>query len=319
MVFLAALAVLTKNTVFREVINNNNHEIILLATIVCGELDGIISDNAIQKSSQECNSLQSTFSRACCYNYATATYAGYAEETTLAQVTTTGFLSTNLNTSTLSPAQKEDAKNVFQNLIRNTLEAEGVLPRDLMVTVTDIDDNRVVRYEIVMNLDNSVIASVGSDIGSTPAGAAEMEQILSNPSVLVATAEAIQAQAPGASDTAVAEIMTAIDVTVFKPAGTTPVAPVVPTTGVLETNLNTSSLTAQQKEEVMGVVESSIVNTLQTEGVLSEGDTVTVTDIIGKGMALVSVNSSNMPEIVQSLSNPSSLVATAEAIQARGI
>ncbi len=86
----------------------------------------------------------------------------------------------------------------------------------------------------------------------------------------------------------------------------------------LETNLNTSSLTAQQKVEVMGAVESSIVkNTLQTEGVVSEGDMVTVTDIVGKGVVLVSVDSSNTPEIAQSLFNPSSLMATAEAIQAQ--
>jgi hypothetical protein len=287
------------------------------ATIACGELDGIISGTAIQKSSQECDSLRSTFSSACCYNYATATYAEYAAETILGQISTTGFLSTNLDTSTLTPAQKEDAKIVFQNLIRNTLEAEAVLPRDSTVTVTDIDDNGVVQYKIVMNVDDSVIASVDSDVDSTPASAAEMEQILSDSSILVATAESIQAQAPGASDATVAEILTAVDVIAFKPAGTSPVAPVAPTTGVLETNLNTSSLTAQQKVEVIGAMESAIVNTLQTEGVLSEGDTVTVTDIVGEGVVLVSVDSSNTPEIALSLSNPSSLVPIVEAVKAQ--
>jgi hypothetical protein len=157
------------------------------------------------------------------------------------------------------------------------------------------------------------VVLVSVDSSNTP----EIAQSLSNPSSLVPIVEAVKAQAPGASDASVAAMMTAVDVIAFKPVGTSPVAPVAPTTGVLETNLNTSSLTAQQKVEVIGAVESAIVNTLQTEGVLSEGDTVTVTDIVGEGVVLVSVDSSNTPEIALSLSNPSSLVATAGAIQAQ--
>jgi hypothetical protein len=63
----------------------------------------------------------------------------------------------------------------------------------------------------------------------------------------------------------------------------------------LETNINTSGLTAQQKDEVIVAVESAIVNSLQTEGVLSEGDTVTVTDIDGKGDVVFAVDPSNTP------------------------
>merc|ERR1712205_212555 len=112
--------------------------------------------------SQECSSLQSTYTSACCYNYATAAGVGSATETTLAEVTTMGYLSTNLDTSNLSSSQKEDAKNVFQNLIANALESEGVLPRDSTVTVTDIDTTGRVEYEIEMVIDDSVVSAVAS-------------------------------------------------------------------------------------------------------------------------------------------------------------
>lgn len=287
------------------------------ATIACGEFDGIISGNAIQTGTQECESIRSTFTSACCYNYATATGATYAGESTVAEVTTTGFLSTNLDMSALSSSQKEDAKNVFQNLIKSTLDAEGVLPEDSTVTVTEIDDNGVVQYEIMMSIDDSVIGSVGpgvnSTVDSTSSSEAVIESYLSDPSNLEGAANAIKSEAQSASDIKVAAIMTAVDVIAYRPPGamTSPVS----TNGILETNLNTSNMTAQQKEEVMFAVEDSLVYTLQTEGVLSQGDTVNVTDIVEEGLVLVSVVSKNSTQIVQSLSKPTSLVTTAEAVK----
>jgi hypothetical protein len=81
-------------------------------------------------------------------------------------------------------------------------------------------------------------------------------------------------------------MMTAVDVIAFKPVGTS-------NTGILETNINTTSLTPQQKEEVIGAVESSIVNTLQTAGLQAEGDKVTVTDIDGQDDVSFIVDPSN--------------------------
>jgi hypothetical protein len=139
------------------------------ATIACGEFDGIIKGNAIQKGTQECSSLRSTYSSACCYNYATAAGGQLATQTTLAQVTTTGSLKTNLDTSSLTPSQKEDAKSVFQYLIKNTLQSKGVLPDDAVVTVTDIDDNGVVYYEIEVMVDDAV-ASNAVGLAARPGG-----------------------------------------------------------------------------------------------------------------------------------------------------
>jgi len=45
------------------------------ATISCGEFDGIIKGNGVMKGTTDCLSLQSTYSSACCYNYATSSYA----------------------------------------------------------------------------------------------------------------------------------------------------------------------------------------------------------------------------------------------------
>ena len=94
-------------------------------TVACGEFDGIIRGNGIEKGTEECSSLRSTYSSACCYNYATASGGRYASETTVAQVTTAGYLSTNLDTSDLSQRQKEEAKNLVENLIRTRLRRKG--------------------------------------------------------------------------------------------------------------------------------------------------------------------------------------------------
>ena len=178
------------------------------ATVACGEFDSIIRGNAIQKGSQECSSIRSTYSSACCYNYATASGLGYATETTLAQVTTTGYLSTNLDVSGLSPEQKEDAKDIFALLIKNTLESEGVLPKDSKVTVTDIDANGVVHYEIEMYIDDTVAASVAS--GPSPPEETTLEAItdtvvgqidstLSKPSTLETISNDLQTESAGSS------------------------------------------------------------------------------------------------------------------------
>jgi hypothetical protein len=139
-------------------------------TIACGEFDSIIRDGAIEKGTQECSSLQSVYTSACCYNYATASGVGHATETNMTQVITTGSLTTNLDTSTLTQSQIADAKQVFQNLIKNTLESEGVLPIDSKVTVTDIDDSGVVEYEIEMQIEDvDGSESAGSESGTTSA------------------------------------------------------------------------------------------------------------------------------------------------------
>ncbi|KAL9184576.1 hypothetical protein ACHAXT_012546 [Thalassiosira profunda] len=265
------------------------------ATIACGEFEQILSGNAIHKGSQECSALRSTYSSACCYNYATASGMGQATESTLAQVVTTGYLSTNLDTSTLTPSEKDEAKKVFQLLIKNTLESEGVLPKDSKVTVVNIDDNGVVEYEIEMWIDDSVAGAVASQIASpqdtsssslgdvATAAIDSIDSTLSNPDTLEAISDEIQSEASGALNPSVSQELSSADVLDFTPEETNLAtagdATDASTTGTLTTNIDTSGLTPQEKEEVVGVVQTSITNALQSEGVLSPDAAVVVTDI----------------------------------------
>ena len=289
------------------------------ATVACGEFDSIIRGNAIQKGSQECSSIRSTYSSACCYNYATASGLGYATETTLAQVTTTGYLSTNLDVSGLTSEQKEDAKSIFALLIKNTLESEGVLPKDSKVTVTDIDANGVVHYEIEMYIDDAVAASVASDLNAE----STLEDI-SNKLSLPSTLEVISKEIKDESAvTSVAEELSGASVqgsqlgeptvTSTGPDGSTEVA----VSGILDTNIiGTSSLTPAQKEEITAVVESSIEQSLQSEGVLPQESTVTVNDIDDGGDVYYDIELSLGPESgpLEDISNKLSLPSTLEVI-----
>ena len=269
------------------------------ATVACGEFDSIIRGNAIQKGSQECSSIRSTYSSACCYNYATASGLGYATETTLAQVTTTGYLSTNLDVSGLSPEQKEDAKDIFALLIKNTLESEGVLPKDSKVTVTDIDANGVVHYEIEMYIDDTVAASVASGL-TVESTLEDISNKLSLPSTLeviskeIKDESAVTSVAGELSDASVqGSQLGEPTVTSTGPDGSTEVA----VSGILATNIiGTSSLTPTQKEEITTVVESSIEQSLQSEGVLPQESTVTVNNIDDGGDVSYDIELSIGPE-----------------------
>lgn len=271
------------------------------ATIACGEFDSIIRGNAIQKGSQECSSVQSTYSSACCYNYATASGLGYAAETTLAQVTTTGYLSTNLDVSDLTPEQKEEAKEIFAVLIESTLKAEGVLPKDSTVTTTDIDANGVVQYEIDMFIDDDVASSVAQldspTIDDTVASNLEaISSALADSTILETISEEISEELPGAS-VQDSEVVETTDTEV---------------SGTLDTNLvDTSTLTPEQKEQVKDVVESAINNSLQSVGVLPQESTVTVKDIDDEGEVSLEIE---LPVDLEAEASPPSQETTLEAI-----
>jgi hypothetical protein len=69
------------------------------------------------------------------------------------------------------------------------------------------------------------------------------------------------------------------------------------TTGTLETNIDTSSLTAMQEEEMKEIVGDPIANSLQDEGLLSQASTVTVTDINDAGQVKYEIGMSVGPEM----------------------
>jgi len=252
-------------------------------TVACGEFDSIIRGNAINKGSEECSSIRSTYSSACCYNY--ATNQGYADETTLASVTTSGYLSTNLDVSVLSPEEKEEAKKLFAIMIESTLQNQDALPPASTVTVKNIDANGVVHYEIDMYIDDAVagiVESLAIDPLDTDAALQAITDALSNPLTLTVISEGIKEEAAGS--TVSDELSDAIvqgSVIVGDPLVTSKGDVIeVEVNGKLDTNIvDTSNLTPTQKEEVKEVVEQSLQSSLQSEGVLPQESTVTVKDI----------------------------------------
>ncbi len=269
-----------------------------MSTIACGEFDGIIRDNAIEKGTQECSSLQSIYTSVCCYNYATASGVGYAKETNMTQVITTGSLGTNLDTTNLTPSQMEDAKQVFQNLIKNTLESEGVLPIESKVTVTSIDDNGVVAYEIEMQIEEAggsdAAAESGTGVGGAPGTAVDgasktdvfvsnIESLLNNTANLQEISGDLKTEAANSS---VAEELAAVNLTQFVQGETSTPTETnqVTTTGSLTTNLDTTNLTPSQIEDAKQVFQNLIKNTLESEGVLPSESNVTVTSIDESGV-----------------------------------
>ena len=300
------------------------------ATIACGEFDNILRGNAIEKGTGECSTLRSTYSSACCYNYATSG-VGYAASTTLATVTTTGSLSTNLDTSDLTPGEMQDTMRVFETLIADTLTSQGVLPPGSTVTVTNIDENGVVYYEIEMVIDDAVAGSV--NIAQTPsrpsqqqqqatsrlgdlslAAVNEIDDTLSNPTILDAITNEIKSEAPQASDTAVAEELGNVEVTGFTNQGTSLMTrdeAEITTSGVLDTNIDVSNLDEDQLEQVAEVVEDAVENTLQAVGIINPAeDIVTVTGINDQGDISYEVEQNVNEELGAALGTLSNAVAS---------
>jgi len=165
--------------------------------------------------------------------------------------------------------------------------------------VIDIDDEGGVEYEVDLNVDSGV-DSILEEISS--AVVSQIDSTISDPSTLEAISEEIKDEAASSSFPVAEELSSAsvsdssLGETTLITNGDSPEVS-VSTTGTLDTNIDTTSLTATQKEEVKEVVENSIENSLQSEGVLPQESTVTVNDIDDKGEVSYEIEMIIGPEI----------------------
>merc|ERR1712194_761374 len=146
------------------------------------------------------------------------------------------------------------------------------------VTVTDINDaTGEVKYKVDVKVDPNSDTPL-EDVSS--ALASQLDAVLARLSVLEAISNEIQDQSVG---TSVATELSTADVSGSSLGGTITTRPSEPTkvvtTATLDTNLSTSNLNNDQKEKAMDVIGESIAATLQNEGIMTQQDTVTVTDI----------------------------------------
>jgi hypothetical protein len=170
--------------------------------------------------------------------------AGTSTETTVAKATSTGSLTTSVDTSGLSTGEVASMYTYFEDAIAETLQAQGAFPEGSVVTVTGIDANGVVSYEITMYTDPS------EDLGSI---VASIDSSLSQASTLTAITDSVKADASG--------VVSATSIT---------------TSGTLSVSGLTIG-TADEMKEATSYFETAIVETLEAQGVLPSGATVTVT------------------------------------------
>ena len=240
------------------------------------------------------------------------------------QITTTGTVATNIDASKLSDSETGYAEEVVATSISNTLQSAGVIPQDATVNVISIDEaTGDAQVEIGVNIDNELVAeSVVNSIDNT----------LSNTQTLNDISNEIKQEAKG---TSVEAPLAAVSIdestpgeTVVRPAESTDVV----SSGTIETNLDTSGLSAEQKDEVETVIENSIEQALESKGVLPDDAKVTVTNIDDEtgevsyeininvvdseiGSELEAIASAIMAEIESILSNPATLNAVEEEVK----
>lgn len=134
--------------------------------------------------------------------------AGPAETTTILKATSTGELTTSVDTSSLSSAEITEVETYFENAILEILQAAGSLPEGSYVTVTGIAGG-VVSYEITM------YGSPDSDMGSI---VSSIDSTLSESSSLSAISDAVQSASTGSS---VETALSTLTVSGFTPGETT--------------------------------------------------------------------------------------------------
>lgn len=134
--------------------------------------------------------------------------AGPAETTTILKATSTGELTTSVDTSSLSSAEITEVETYFENAILEILQAAGSLPEGSYITVTGIAGG-VVSYEITM------YGSPDSDMGSI---VSSIDSTLSESSSLSAISDAVQSASTGSS---VETALSTLTVSGFTPGETT--------------------------------------------------------------------------------------------------
>ena len=113
--------------------------------------------------------------------------AGATETTTISKATTSGQITTNVDTSSMSSSEVAEVETFFEDAIMETLQSEGSLPDGSYVQVTGISGG-VVSYEIVMYV------SPDSDVGSI---VSSIDGTLSATSTLSAIADSVKTSSTG--------------------------------------------------------------------------------------------------------------------------
>jgi len=241
------------------------------ATISCGEFDQVIRSNSIEKGTQECASLQSSYSSACCFNYATATAYTTATDSKVITVSITGQILTNLDTSSLTSTEKEQVESYFETALTSTFESNNLLPQGSTVTVTEIKEG-VVSYGI----DNPEVEKESVDTIS-----AKINSVLESPATLDSISSEVVSQF---SQTPLVEELSDLDVTSSNLSqDVVKVGDKEMITGKLDSNLDTSNLIWTQKEAIDTYFENAIQATLDSLGVAPAGTAVTVNDVGSDG------------------------------------
>jgi hypothetical protein len=208
--------------------------------------------------------------------------AGSTTETQSIIATSTGQLTTSVDTSGLSASEIEEVETFFENAITEQLQSAGVLPEGSFITVTGISSSGDVSYEITMFADPS------ADVGSI---ASSINAKLSEPSTLTTIQDTVSSDSTG--------IVEATSVT---------------TSGKLSVT-GLSITTSAELTEATEYFETAIADAL--EGVLPHGAVVTVTGFSNGVVEYeISLNADSDSEASQavsqinsSLSQPSTLTS----------
>lgn len=115
--------------------------------------------------------------------------AGSTEITSISKATSTGQLTTSVNTDSMSSTEIAEVESFFEDAIFETLQADGSLPEGSYVTVTGIVGG-VVSYEIIM------YTAEGADVGNV---VSSIDATLSDTSSLAAIATLVKTASIGST------------------------------------------------------------------------------------------------------------------------
>ena len=278
------------------------------STISCGEFDQVIRSNSIEKGTQECASLQSSYSSPCCYNYATSTSYSNVAESTVTSVTITGQIVTNLDTSSLTSTEKEQVENYFEAAITNALESSSVLPQDSSVAVTEIKEGVVSHGIDIPEAEKDNVDKISEEVNS----------VLEDSATLNSIASEVVSQF---SETPLVDELSNLDVSsVDVSPEAVKLDDKVMITSNFKTNLDTSGLIWTQKEAIETYFEDGIQSTLESLGVAPVGTTVTVNDVGSDGNVpneiIVPSSNADADRIVQEIETMMKAPSTLDAIAA---
>lgn len=172
----------------------------------------------------------------------------------------------------LTYTEKLEAMAYFEDAIASSLEAEGVLPAGAIVSVTDIVDGAV-QYEIILNEDSET---------SADSALSSLTSAMSSTSTLQAISAAVAISSAGSSSSALMISMQSIAIPSSAQGETTKSTVAKATsTGEITTNVDTSSMSTAELDEVKAFFADSITSSLDSEGALPPGSVVSVTGIVG--------------------------------------